>query len=260
MRKIFTAALLAACSILAAGPASADGPVSLPQLAAGEALLEVNAVGIVSSPATSATIVVNLRAEAATQEDARRALAGQAARVGAAARAVGVAAADIGVTPTGSGVSPAAESGMDMDMGMGNAAHAVETTAAGETYYAGSRVEIRLRDAARAQGLYRSLESLDAGTVAAPVYDLDNDSAARRAARAAAIANARADAESYAAALGMRVQRILRVTERTGLDFMGMALSESNTVMRTMRRMESSSRNAQVDTFVLVGVDFVLAR
>jgi uncharacterized protein YggE len=255
MRKIFTVAMLAASSIVMAVPASADGPVSLPPLAPGETLLEVNAVGIVSSPATSASIVVTLRGEGVSEAEARDTLAAQLARATAAARAAGATAADIRVTPGESGSVPV----MDMDM---NATMDTEMNMAGistESYFAESRVEIRLSDATRAQGLQRNLESIGAATVAAPVYDLENDSAARRAARAAAIANARADAESYALALNMRIGRILRVTERTGLDFMGMALSESNTAMRTIRRMEGAGRSAQVDTYVVVGVDFAMA-
>jgi hypothetical protein len=177
-----------------------------------------------------------------SEAEARGTLAAQLARATAAARAAGATAANIRVTPGESGSAPV----MDMDMNATMDTEIVGNMAAmsPESYFAESRVEIRLGDATRAQGLQRNLESIDAATVAAPVYDLENDSAARRAARAAAIANARADAESYALALNMRIGRILRVTERTALDFMGMALSESNTAMRTIRRMEGAARNA----------------
>jgi hypothetical protein len=52
---------------------------------------------------------------------------------------------------------------------------------------------------------------------------------------------------------------VLRVTERTGLDFLGMAFSESNTAMRTFRDYERSMAEGQVMTFVVVGVDYALA-
>ena len=39
---------------------------------------------------------------------------------------------------------------------------------------------------------------------------------------------ARADAEAYAAALGLRVVRVVRVTERVGMDFFSMMMNESD--------------------------------
>jgi uncharacterized protein YggE len=252
MRMLVTAAFLVGSSILLTGPATADSPVSLPQLAAGEVLLEVNAVGIVTSPASSAAITVSLHADGSSEAEARRALAEMVGRVSAAARSAGVAAVDIRVTPTGAGES--GDMGVDMTMNTFDVGEATEPS-----FYANSRIDIRLRDASRAQDLQQRLQTLDGVTANGPTFELDDDSVARRGARAAAIANARADAESYAAATNMRVGRILRVTERTGLDFMGMALSESNTIMRTVRRLEQGPRDGQVDTFVVVGVDFVLA-
>ncbi|MEA3041376.1 MAG: hypothetical protein QOC65_865, partial [Sphingomonadales bacterium] len=89
MRKLIVAAWLAASSLLIAVPAAADSPFSLPPLAPGEVLLEINAVGISQAPASSATISVVISAEEASEAAARRAAATAVQRVTAAARAAG---------------------------------------------------------------------------------------------------------------------------------------------------------------------------
>jgi len=255
MRMVLAAAMLAASSLVAP-PAAADSPVSLPQLAPGEVLLEVNAVGIARSPATSATITVNVTGRGASEADARRALDAEVRRISASARAAGASQADIEVTPTGSGEQM--DDMMNVDLG-GEGAASEQSDEQPRRHYASSNVVIRLSNPRRAADLHQAVQGREDVTASSPDYELADERPARRTARAEAIQNARADAESYAAALGMRIVRILRVTERTGLDFVGMALSESNTAMRTFRGLERSRADAQVETYVLTGVDFVLA-
>ncbi|HEX9932773.1 MAG TPA: SIMPL domain-containing protein [Allosphingosinicella sp.] len=253
MRKLIVAAWLTATSLLVAVPAAADSPVTLPPLAAGEVLLETNAIGIATSPATSARLTIAVSVEGATEAEARRAAAAAVQRVTAAARAAGVAASDIDA----SAVEVSSDPYLD-DMMMNAAMEANLTTDASEVHTASATVTIRMRSAAATPALHRTLEAIDNVNAGVPEYSLDDDSAARRTARGEAVRKARADAEAYAAALGMRLGRVLRVTERTGLDFLGMAFSESNTAMRTFRDYERSVAEGQVMTFVVVGVDYAL--
>ena len=256
MRKLIAAAWLAATSLLIAVPASADSPVTLPPLAPGEVLLETNAIGITTSPATSARISLTVSAEAASEADARRAAATAIQRVTAAARAAGVPAADIDASDINVSAAMSDMYNMTMDPTEMNA---MEASGMENAHYASATVVIRMRNAGATPALHRSLNAIENVDASIPEYSLDDDSAPRRAARAEAVRKARADAESYAAALGMRLSRVLRVTERTGLDFLGMAFSESNTAMRTFRDYERSMAEGQVMTFVVVGVDYALA-
>jgi uncharacterized protein YggE len=250
MRKLFAAAWLAATSLLVAVPAAADSPVTLPPLAAGEVLLETNAVGIARSPATSARLTVTVNAEGATEAEARRAATTAVQRVTAAARGAGVPASDIDAGRVAVSSDPYFTDSLNA---MGE-----NISDASEVHTASSTVNIEMRNASATPALHRALEAIENVNAGTPEYSLDDDTAARRTARAEAIRKARADAEAYAAALGLRLGRVLRVTERTGLDLLGMALSESNTAMRTFRDYERSMAEGQVMTFVVVGVDYAL--
>ena len=250
MRKLFVAAWLAVSSILAAAPAAADGPVSLPPLAPGEVLLELSAIGINSSPATSAMITARVAGEGETEEDARRAADAVLQQVVAAARAAGVAEADIEVDD-----DQASSAGLrlfDVEEAVTNAAVSIAAA------HAGGEAVIRVRNPATAKSLQRTLAGIENVTVHAPEYRLDDDSAARRSARADAIRRARADADAYAASLNMRVARVLRVTERSGLDFMSLMAGANNGMLRQLEGIERG-RDAEVKTLVMVGVDYALA-
>jgi uncharacterized protein YggE len=238
--------LLAAAALMAStAPAFAEGsPVSLPRLAPGEVLLEVNAAGRVTSPATRALMTVSLNESGTSAAEARAELRRQVDRVTAAARAAGASSADI------------------REVGVG-AGHVMDGHRSGpgeeRSYYANTQVEIRLRNAAAAPALYRTLHPELAGMPEPIVYEIDDDSAVRRQARDLALRNARADAESYAAAANLRIVRVLRVTERMGLDALSMTITESNTAFNTMRDWTGTGGRPEVHTFAILGVDYVLA-
>lgn len=261
MRKLVVAAWLAASSVIAAVPAAADGPVSLPPLAPGEVLLEVNGIGIARTPASHAVLTVVVRGEGATEAEARSAVQQAIAAVTAAARRAGAAPADIRTAPI--------EVRSDMDYSYGNAMgidvdmNATVDTTMGEVTeisVATSTVTIRLRNAAAAPDLGNALSGQAGTSVSSTSYELEDDSAARRQARAEAVSRARADAESYAASAGMRVARVLRITERTGLDSLPMMITEQ----RTARRFSEGPWGQRegdgfVETYAVVGVDYALA-
>jgi hypothetical protein len=257
MRKSVVAAWIAICSLVAAVPAAADSPVSLPPLAANEVLLETSAVGVARSPATSAMLSASVRVEAATEEEARRAATAAVQRVTAAARAAGVAAADIDAGAVA--VSDDMYGGMGNMMGNIDGDNMNATMDMAQVHYATSTVSIRLRSAAAVPGLLNALGEIENVTPGSPDYMLDDESAARRTARTEAIRSSRADAEAYAASMNMRIARVLRITERTGLDLAALAIGESSLITREMRAFERSQRDGQVSTYAIVGVDYALA-
>jgi uncharacterized protein len=95
-------------------------------------------------------------------------------------------------------------------------------------------------------------------------YTLSDPVAARRAARADAIARARAQADDYAAGLNMRVARLVRISERSGPSFMEMmmgGISGGDAGMAALQRemVENPDSAEGVNTIAFLGVDFALA-
>jgi hypothetical protein len=252
MRIMFAAAVLAASCVAAAAPGLAASPVSLPQLAPGEVLLEVHGLGIVRTPATSAVISTTLYGRGTSEADAQRSLDAEIQRATAAARAAGAAPADIVLRPGPS----SSDAVYDFDV--------VETggtdgTPRSRMYMSQTTLVIRLRNAAAARDLsVRVGGSEPSGLYSGLNYELADDRAPRRDARRQAMAAARADAETYADAIGMRIVRVVRITERAGLDFASLPFTERAATSRFNAGFGRSVEDAQVETIAVVGVDYVL--
>ena len=247
------------------GSAAHASPVSTQPLAAHEVLLEVSASGTATTPAELATLTGMLSTRGATEAEARRARDAEVRRIIAAARRAGVAASDVTI-----GDAEAFDSYAMSDAAMEMApVEAAEADMSATSCNAGcpppmtevtlsSPVELRFRDPARVGELSQALvqDGVDI-SFSAPAYSAGDQSAARRAARAQAIAAARADAETYAAALGLRVVRVIRVTERMGMDLMSLAMGGSSLLLSMMQQQEQG-QGPDISTFVAVGVDFAL--
>lgn len=265
--RLVAAALAASLAVPAAAGvpglamAEAASPVATQPLAAGEVLLEVNAVGIVTSRADLASYTVPVATRGATEAEARRRAEAQVARIVAAARAAGVAEADIVANPVTSGANrmdsatEAAIRAMEAETG-GGPSRATVLRPPAEPSASGS-VEIRLRNLDRTAAFRQAIEAAAGAGVPDPSYALGDARRARDEARRQALSTARSDAESCAAALGMRVVRIVRVTDRVGLDLLGTMMGQSSE-MRGLLTM-AGGRSANVTTAVPVGVDFALA-
>jgi uncharacterized protein YggE len=119
-----------------------------------------------------------------------------------------------------------------------------------------SAVEVRLRNLDKVAELTQALQEAGVEIYADPVYAPGDQSAARRTARAEAMATARADAEAYAASLGLRVVRVVRVTERMGLDLVSLLVN--NASLLTSMFQPARAQGPEIPTFVTVGVDFAL--
>lgn len=241
--------------------AAAEVQVSTPPLAEGEVLLQLNGNGRVTTRADLATFHVQVSASGATEEEARQAAQAIVQRVMQAVRGVGVAAADVdaGRITIGESYDYMGMNAMTADMAMDlNAAEETENMAGlyEPRKSASSFISIRLRNLARSDDLIRAVEQAGAGVTPMPEYALLDTAGPRREARGRALAAARAEAEAYAASLGMRVVRIIRVTERLGMDFFSMMMNEQE--MRRQMGNDGSS-GPDIVTSVIVGVDFALA-
>jgi hypothetical protein len=80
-------------------------------------------------------------------------------------------------------------------------------------YRASTAVTVRFRDIADTGRILDALVAEGANELSGPMLEIDRPESALDEARTAAIANARARADLYARALGMRVRRILSVSE-----------------------------------------------
>lgn len=85
-------------------------------------------------------------------------------------------------------------------------------------YVATNKLSVRLRDLGRASDIVSALFEAGANTVSGPHFGVADEEPALRDARGAAVAAARREAEDYAAALNMRIARVLRVSERGRFD------------------------------------------
>jgi uncharacterized protein len=247
---------LAASAPLAA---TAQAPVMTQPLAAGEVLLEVNALGFVTSRADRATMSFTITASGENDAAARNAAQQSIAEVRTMLRGHGVTDADIRIQPIN---TYEIETAMTADMNLAmdtNTTEAVEAAAAAPSTSANAQAEIVVRNIDRVAGIQSALMERGIFATTGINYALDDETVPRRQARAQAMQKARADAESYAASLNMRVVRIVRVTERLGLDVLSLAGSEYQTVSNLFMPAMMRGGGAQVPTFVAVGVDFVLA-
>jgi uncharacterized protein YggE len=246
VRLVIAALALACLPTLAIGQAVSTAP-----LAVHEVLLEIQATGRTESTPNLARFAIPLMARAATMAQARSNNDALAQRATAAARNLGIAAEDIQIGRPGGA------------MGLiGNEAYAPATegdgtpsTPAAQTGFDLRVMEIVVRDPSRYEQLRSALEQAGVSVVPPPSYELANDSAARRIALQDALSKAHADAENIAAAMSMRVARILRVSERTGQNDVGWSVEAA---MRQAYGLNTSNRPVAA-TEVRINVDFALA-
>jgi hypothetical protein len=237
------AALLVAASQPVLGPPRppAASPVRLPPLAPGEMLLEVDGIAAAFTPAASARFTVYVYGDGASEEEARRSLDAEVRRVTGIARAAGAAPADVTLTRHG----PAGTAAL------------LHVPTRGRPHVLSGSVHIRLRNAAAAQALHERLGGSTDARTPTPVYELADWNAARAEARRLALADARADAEAYAAARGMRIVRTLRVSDRVPIDTARLIATEAALVAESRRRQRMTPHH--VATPAIVAVHYVLA-
>jgi uncharacterized protein YggE len=194
-------ALLAAAALFAAPAAQAQTvPIAL---APGEVLLQVQATGEHRARPDVMTITAGVVTTGRTAGEALSANSALAGRLIDAVRRAGVEPRDVRTAELS--VDPRFE-----DRGRDGEERAPRITG----YTATNRVELRLRELAKAPDVIGALFQAGANSVRGPSFSLADPKPAEREARRAAVAAAKEEADTYAEALGMRVARVLRASER----------------------------------------------
>jgi uncharacterized protein YggE len=233
-------------------PALAFGqPVATAPLAANEVLLEIQATGKTESTPNLARFSIPLVARGVTMAQARGNNDVLAQRATAAARDLGIAAEDIQIGRPGGAMGFIGNEAFTPPI----EGEGPPSTPAPQRGFDLRIIEIVVRDPSRSEQLSSALEQAGVSSVPPPSYELANDSDARRSALQDALSKARADAENVAAAMNMRVARIVRVSERAGQSDMA---SNVEAAMRQAYGLNASNRSVAA-TEVRINVDFALA-
>lgn len=232
-----------AIAALIAAPAAAQQAVG-PAVAAGETLLQVEAMGTASAVPDLATISATVTSDAA---DARAALSSNsiaANRVVDALRAAGVPddqirTDDLRVVRR----FRKDKGGDDTDEVIG--ARATD------------RIKVRLTRVGDAGRVIEALVRAGATELTGPEFGFQDDGEIRRRARAAAVRRAQAQASDYAAAFGLHAGRILRISERA------LRGGEGQDIVVTGSRVGVPAPNVQPgeqEVTVTLWVDYALTR
>ena len=193
-------ALFISLALLGASTAAAQtSPTEV--LAPNQTLLEVRSTGQSYVAPDQATLTGGVVTFATTSREAADSNARAMAQVVAALKKAGVAPRDIQTQS----VSLDSQSNYDRQ-----GAEPPRITG----YQARNAVTVRVRDVTKASELLTVLFEAGANDVNGPFFSIEDDSAAVAKARADAVSKAKAEADAYATAFGMRVVKVLRISER----------------------------------------------
>lgn len=194
-------ALATALGLGLAGGAAAQSTAPVTVLPGDGTLLSVSAQAEAKRVPDIARVSAGVVTQAAEADAAMRANAAQMEKVMAAIRAAGIAARD--VQTTGVNVHP------QYDYREGSTPRITG-------YQATNTVQATVRDIGDLGDVLDALVASGANQVHGPSFDIDDKDAVYDEARRAALEKARARAQMYAEALGMRVRRIASISEGGG--------------------------------------------
>lgn len=210
--------LILAAALAVPAAAIAQAPVQ-PAASTDGTLLSVSATGEARRVPDVATVSAGVVTQAADANAALRANAEQMNRLMEAVRKAGIAERDIQTS----------------DLGVSPQYHRADGQAREITgYEARNTVNLTVRDIAGLGGVIDALVGAGANQVYGPNFQIGEPDEARDEARRAALDAARARAELYAEALGLRVRRIVSISEGGGF------VPRPMMAMRAMDAMESS--------------------
>ncbi|MDF2493591.1 SIMPL domain-containing protein [Sphingomonas sp.] len=194
MRILIASLMLAS----AATPAFAQNAMGGPVLPDGT-LLDVVATGDITRVPDVATLRAGVVTQAPTATEASTQNANQMARVIAALRSAGIANRDIAT----------ASISLSPQYRYGDNQPPVITG-----YQATNTVSVKFRDISKSGNVLDALVKAGANQIDGPQLSIDQPAAALDAARVDAVKQARARAELYAQAAGLRVDRIVSINEQ----------------------------------------------
>ena len=240
MRSLILPALILPAALLGllSAAATAETPI-VPDAT----ILDVTATGRVSRIPNLATIRAGVVTQAATAAAASADNAARLARVIAALKSAGIADRDLSTSSLS--LSPQYR-------------YADNQPPAITGYQASNAVSIRFRDIARSGRVLDALVAEGANQIDGPALSLDKPEAALDEARTQAVATARARADLYAKAAGLRIDRIVAIDEN-GQDAGG----PPPPVLYRARALSADSAPTQVlpgetDVTVTIAVRFLL--
>ena len=190
---------VAALALIAAPAAGQEIDIAL---APGETLLRVEAEGETLRRPDLMEIEAGVVTTGSSAREALRANSALAERLIAAVRSAGIEARDVRTAALS--VQPRVKGDEDDE--------AARPRILG--YVARNSLTLRLRDLARAPEVIDALFAAGANQVEGPRFALADPKPALAEARRDAVAEARAEAETYAEAMNMRIVRVLNVSER----------------------------------------------
>lgn len=232
--------------LLAAAASSASAQNAPLSLRPDETLLEVEAVGTHRDRPDVMTITAGVVTTGSTAAEALRQNSALASRLIETVRGRGIEPRDVRTTVLR--VIPVFERRQNNDDDDEEGRRIIGYTAT-------NNVELRLRDLARAPELLDAFLQAGANRVEGPSFSLSNDRPAVLAAQREGVRIAREEAENYAQALGMRVSRVLRVSDR-GREYD----NDNQYVVVTGSRINLPPvEPGELETQVRVWVDFAMA-
>ena len=207
--KVLPALFSATALSLAAVPASAHDVSSGPILGAGSTLLSVSAEGRTTRTPDLATFNAGVTSQGKTAAEALAANSADMNRVIAALKRAGIADRD--VQTSNLNLNPIYQPQRPLPDGT---YQPVEPKIIG--YQVSNTVNVRQRDIASFGKVIDTLVSAGANQVNGPSFEMDKPDEALDEARMEAMKMARARAELYARAAGLKVVRILTISESGG--------------------------------------------
>ncbi|HIQ18371.1 MAG TPA: SIMPL domain-containing protein [Novosphingobium capsulatum] len=207
-RLIFAASLCALPLALGALPAQAQSVQTSPVVAPGATVLTIEAQGRSTRVPDLAVFTAGVTSEGKTASEALAANARAMNATMAALKASGIAPRDMQTSSLS--VSPVY--GQPRRLPDGSTQDDPVITG----YRATNQVEVKQRDIARYGAVIDTLVKAGANEVSGPSFQLDKPDAAMDEARLDAVAKARARADLYARATGLKVVRVLTISESGG--------------------------------------------
>ncbi len=198
--KVLVAALAGTALLAPAAGASAQAPAALIQPLAGTRL-DVNAVGEVSRTPDIAIISAGVATRSASASGAIQENATRMERVRAALKRAGIADRDVQTSTISLNPEYRYQDNQPPQL---------------VGYTASNQVNIRFRDIRNTGRILDALVAEGANQINGPTLTIDKPETALDEARGKAVAAGRARAELYARSLGMRVVRLLSVSESGG--------------------------------------------
>lgn len=237
-----------------------DAPVALAvsrqvPLADGEVLAQVAARGTVRTKPDLATFRVTVTRQGSTNATARSAADATTRELTAKLIALGLDRTAVRVLPGGTGrigfIGNEAYAA-DGDADAPEVGAALAAAMARQRKTVATMLEVQVSDMSKLSAVRTVLEEQDGAMALPPVLGLRDDNLARRTAIAKGLAEAKQDAAAYAAALGMRVVRIVRVYDQAA------SASQAQDFAQMISMMNGGGGDDQVVTEVRIGLDVIL--